>query len=173
MTVAVSNVDSFVNNSDAKTAVAAGIANFTGVPPVYVDVDLAVEIERRRLRAQQPHQSDDVILTYAIAVGGDAPESVATTGAEVVAKLKAENSGSIADAISSSMQESLGRSFVLSVKKVNIPKVLMKDPESPSTMQAGATRSTSAMPTLHFSSGRRSISYFSGVTLIVVCLLMF
>jgi len=156
MTAAVSDADNNVSDADAKTAVIKGIANFTDVPPAYVDVDLAAETGKRRLRSQHL-EAGLWTITYAIAVGGGAPESVATTGTEVAAKLKAENS----DAISSSIEESLGGSASVSIKKMHTAKVIVKDSTASSTTQGDLE-----------SSARSMFSYFFIIAFMMVRLLM-
>lgn len=130
MTVSVSNVDSFVNDSDTNAAVTEGLANYSGIPPAYVDVDVAALKGNRRLRSQPAARPELVTLTYAIAVGGLAPESVATTGPEVGAKLESENSEAVEDAIFSSLEESLGWDYAFSVKEMNEPTVIVQDPSA-------------------------------------------
>lgn len=132
--MSVSDVDAFVKSEDARAAVTKGIANVTGLPEEYVDVDLSVEVERRRLRAVDSHQSGVVRVTYAISVDGDAPESVTITGDEVGAKLNAANSANIQDAITSSIDESMGAgTFELSVQQVSEPNL-----ETPNKLEASS-----------------------------------
>jgi hypothetical protein len=123
MTITVSGADGLVGSAKEAAAIDGmidGIANFTGVPSAYVDVDLTAELDRRRLRSQQQQeQSKDTVLTYAIAVSGEAPESVVTTGSEVVTKLAPENRDAIEDAMSSWVSTEID----LTVKRMSTPQV--------------------------------------------------
>lgn len=131
MTLAVSDADTFVNNSDVKAAVTESVANFTGVPSAYVDVDLVrSEPDQRRLRSQQLDTPEFVVLTYAVAVGGGAPGAITTTGAEVGAKMKAASSGELTDVLSSSVEASVGEGFAFAVQETTAPTVVVADAAS-------------------------------------------
>lgn len=124
MTITVSGADAFVDSGRNVAVIDGmidGIANFTGVPAAYVDVDLAPELDRRRLRSPQLEQSKDMLLTYAIAVSGEAPESVVATGSEVRTKLTPENRDAIEDAMSSHT----GTDFDFNVKSMSTPQVTL------------------------------------------------
>lgn len=143
-----------MNSAGAKLAVAKGIANTTGVPAPYVDVDLTVDPLRRRLRASSVSQGSVVAVTYVVSVGADAPVSVTAMGEDVSSKLDATNSGAIGDAISASVDESLGAgSFVLALQDVNVAEVVVQGVTSQS--------STSRLP---FASSTTSLSATSTVT---------
>jgi len=123
----VSDVQGLVNSPSANSAVAQGIADTTGVPSGYVDVDLFAELTRRRLGARLLSQSGALTVSYVISVNADAPASVTVTGADVGRKLAVENIGEIEASISSSFDQSLGAgSFVLSVQKINAAEVKVR-----------------------------------------------
>jgi len=137
-----SDVSGLVNSQGAKNALVKGIANVTGVPSKYVDVDLSAEPKRRRLRTQQLSQGGILTLTYSIAVGGDAPASVTATGLEISNKLKPTNFGTIADTISASVDQSLGSgAFGLSIQHVSVANVVEKYPVQLSTSSTPTTES--------------------------------
>jgi hypothetical protein len=127
MTLAVPKADTFVNNSNVKAAVTESLANFTDVPSAYVDVDLAeIAQVQRRLRPQQLNAPEHVVLTYAVAVSGGAPESITTTGAEVGATMTASNK-ELTDVLSSSVEASVGQDFAFAVQDTIEPTVVIED----------------------------------------------
>jgi hypothetical protein len=126
LTLAVSDADAFVNNSNVRAAVTESMANFTAVPSAYVDVDLVRrEPNQRRLRSQQPNSPELVVLTYAVAVGGDAPGSITTTGAEVAAKVKEASNDKLTDVLSSDVEAFVGEDFACTV--LDATAVLVED----------------------------------------------
>lgn len=134
MLMTASDVEGLMNSPGAKMAVAKGIANATGVPSDYVDVDLTAVPKQRRLRALSTLQSGEVTVTYVVSVGADAPASVTATGKDVGSKFWTGNAGTIGAAISSSVDESLGAgSFVLAVQKVFAAEVVIKAETSTSS----------------------------------------
>jgi len=163
MEMAVSNVDGFLNSSMAKMAVTGGIANHTGVPNAYVDVDLSAVAAQRRLRVvRQLGEAIALRVTYVISVDGAAPSSVAITGTEVASKLMATNAGAIQNAISSRVNASMAPGSALYVVslKVNEPNVLLKSPPQSSTSEtttsaSGATEKSSSTTT-------KTITHLSG-----------
>lgn len=144
-----------MNSSVAKMAVTEGIANHTGVPKAYVDVDLSAVVEQRRLRgARQLGKAVALRVTYVISVDGAAPSSVAITGTEVAGKLMAKNAGAIQNAISSQVNASMAPGSALYVVslKVSEPNVLLKSPPQSSTSEtttsvSGASEKSSSTTT--------------------------
>lgn len=143
----VSNVQGLVDRPSANLAVAEGIANTTGVPSGYVDVDLFADLTRRRLSTRFLSQNGVLIVSYVISVDADAPPSVTVTGADVGRKLAVENIGEIEASISSSVDQSLGAgSFVLSLQKIDAAEVKVRLGDGVVTLGGSSTSSTSIMP---------------------------
>merc|ERR1711866_2595 len=92
------NAQSFVDDLGAWGALREALALVTGVPPEFVDIDLLAET--RRLRSRSLSEATKLRVTYAIVVGGDAPETIEVTGAEVGQKLQASNIDSLQSAVS-------------------------------------------------------------------------
>lgn len=148
----VSDVSGFITSSDAKAAVAEGIANLTGIPSEFVDVDLAeLDDDRRRLRAsmQRRLSSGSLLITYAINVPGDAPAIVTTTGAEVGDALMAASESEIGSAIAASVDTAVGSgAFTLSVTSTSSPSVVVRDTPVVVTTETVTTTATSAQQSL-------------------------
>jgi len=147
METSISDAQEFIDDPLSKEAVRKAIANVTNVPTEYVDVDLFEKANQsRRLALQQVGVQDSLLVTYAIAVGGDAPASVTVTGEDVSNKMTSSNSGTISDAITAKVDESFGAGvFAVSVQAVNTPDVAVA-PSGLSTSTTSAI-STSGTPT--------------------------
>jgi len=158
----ISDAQDFIDDPLAKDAVKKAIANVTNVPAEYVDVDLFEGANRsRRLTLQQVTMADSLLVTYAIAVGGDAPASVAVTGEDVSMKMTSSNSATISDAIASKVDESFGAGvFAVSVQTVSTPDVAV----APSELSTSSTSiaDTSGAPTSETTSSAQSTT--AGVT---------
>jgi hypothetical protein len=148
MESSVSDAKDFIDNPLSKEAVRKAIANVTNVPAEYVDVDLFENANQsRRLLLQQVGMQDALLVTYAIAVGSDAPASVKVTGEEVSSKMTSSNSGTISDAITSKVDESFGAGvFAVSVQTVNTPDVTVAPSElsTSTTSTVGTSETTTA-----------------------------
>jgi hypothetical protein len=103
----ISNVSSFAKNPDAVAAIAEGIANHTGVPSEYIDLDLYV-VPERRLNGRELAQRGTLIVTYVVVVGSHVPASVAVTGDEISHVMQASNAVHIGDAIAFKVRETFG-----------------------------------------------------------------
>jgi hypothetical protein len=145
METSISDAKDFIDNPLSKEAVRKAIANVTNVPAEYVDVDLFEKANQsRRLLVQQVGMRGSLLVTYAIAVGGDAPASVKVTGEEVSNKMTSSNSGTISDAITSKVDESFGAGvFAVSVQTVHTPDVTVA-PSGLSTSTIGLSDTTTA-----------------------------
>jgi hypothetical protein len=82
MQLDVADPIAFQASSFAKEGVIQAIANVTGVPAMYIDIDIATG-DRRLLQTRQLATSTLTVM-YVIAVPGDAPKSVALVAVEVV-----------------------------------------------------------------------------------------
>jgi len=140
MILTVSDMEGTISSDTVKDAVVETIANVAEVPSDYVDVDVATEDAKRRLRASQLSENSNLRVTYVISVPGDAPENVQATGVEVGDRLKAASSTSIESLISTNVAESEGSgSVTFSIQAVGEPEVVVKS--SP-----GSNGSTSPPP---------------------------
>jgi hypothetical protein len=118
ITLQVTNVSSFAENPNAKAAIKEGIANLTGVPSEYIDLDLYV-VPQRRLEGRALAQTGTLIVTYVIVVGSHVPASVAVTGGEIGEVMKASNVAQIGAAITSKVKETFASdSFSVVVAEV-------------------------------------------------------
>jgi len=161
MRMAVSNAQNFVDNPGAKSSIQAGIADVSNVPAEYVDVDLAVQGNTRRLAATQIISQQALLVTYAITVDGDAPAAVTVTGEEVSVKLQSENTELIGSAISAKVEESFGAGvFDLSLQAVNVPDVAVAPSVFTSTSTTHFTE-TVTMETTNATVGNISLSFQS------------
>lgn len=152
MKLVVSNVESFLKSCEAKVAVGQGIANLTRVSAEYVDIDFSPAFEQRRLRAQDLGKAAAALtVTYAISVSGAAPASVTRTAAEVASDLMAANADAIRGTISASVHKAMGANsafFVVGVKEVKEPNVILKSPSQTSTSTTKkAAKQTTGSPT--------------------------
>merc|ERR1712087_869782 len=73
MIMTVSAVEGSVSSDAVQNAVVETVADITKVPKDYVDVDVVVGNEKRRLRASQVPVNGNWRVTYVISVPGDAP----------------------------------------------------------------------------------------------------
>merc|ERR1712060_240465 len=112
MIVVVSDLETAISSDTLKDAVIETISEIASVPSEYVDVDVATEDGKRRLRASQISENGNLRVTYVIAVPGDAPETVEATGVEVGDRLKAASSRTIGSLISTNAAESEGSESV-------------------------------------------------------------
>lgn len=157
MKIIASEPERLVSSPGAQLAVAKGIANATGIPAPYVDVDLTVDALRRRLRASSTGQGGVVSVTYVVSVGGDAPASITTTGEDVSSKLDGANVAVIGAAISASVDESLGAgSFALAVQDVNVADVVVQGVVSITSTSSSPEASSSTSVTSLVSSSSTS-----------------
>jgi len=146
MTVTVSDLKAAMSSDTVKDAVVETVASITDVPSEYVDVDVAIEDGKRRLRASQVSESGNLRATYVIAVPGDAPETIVATGAEVGHRLKGASSRTIESLISSNVAESEGSgSVTVSIQSVGEPEVVVKS--SPGSNGGGTSPTPSPPPT--------------------------
>merc|ERR1712048_922107 len=123
--MACANAQAFVDVRSAWWAVREALANVTGVLPEYVDIDILAET--RRLRGRSLSDASNLRVTYAIVVGGDAPEKIEVTGAEVGQKLQASNIGSLQSAVATSIEKSLGsESYIVTIATVDEPDVVQE-----------------------------------------------
>lgn len=152
--LSVTDIETFVASPEAKAGVAHGIANVTGIPAEYVDVDLVAETQQRRLRAQElPKASALMVAHYAITVDGAAPASISSTGQEATSRLMAANDVDIAQAISTSVDEFMGPSStlqILSVEEATKPSLIGATTSGSST--ASVTHSEAITTLIHASS---------------------
>merc|ERR1712048_1416693 len=111
--LACANAQAFVDDRRAWGALRQMFAEVTGVLPEFVDIDLLVET--RRLRGRSLSEARNVRVTYAIVVGGDAPETIDVTGDEVGQKLHASNIDSLQSAVATSIETSLGESYIVTI----------------------------------------------------------
>merc|ERR1712048_1352010 len=123
--MACANAQAFVGDRSAWGAVREALANVTGVLPEYIDIDILAEA--RRLRGRSLSDANNLRVTYAIVVGGDAPEKIEVTGAEVGQKLQASNIGSLQSAVATSIDTSLGsESYIVTIATVDEPDVVQE-----------------------------------------------
>jgi len=155
MIVTVSDLETARSSDTVKDAVIETISNITSIPPEYVDVDVAIEDGKRRLRASQISETGNLRVTYVIAVPGDAPETIEATGAEVGDRLKAASSTTIENLISTNAAESEGSgSITVSIQNVEEPEVVVKSSSRSSVITSrppsdnGDMRSGAKMETL-------------------------
>jgi hypothetical protein len=157
METSINDAQEFIHDPLSKEAMRKAIANITDVPAEYVDVDLFAKTNQsRRLVLQQVGIQDSLLVTYAIAVGGDAPASFTVTGEEVSTKMSSPNSGTISDAIAVKVDESFGAGvFTLSVQTVTAPEVAVAS-SGVSTSTASAADISNAPPSETTAAGAQS-----------------
>jgi len=143
--MAVKDMQTFLDNPNAKLAIRKALANITGVPSEYIDVDVVAEA--KRLRARMLSQSGNLLVTYAIVVPSDAPDTVYVTGVEVGEKLLASNLDHVQIAVSTSIENVFGSELLVSIESVIIPNVIENSlpvpvPSTPTPAPPTATPST-------------------------------
>jgi len=118
------------------------LGKLTGVPSFYIDVDVIKQT--RRLRGRSLVAANRLLLTYAIAVSGDAPETIQVTGDQVAEKLNVTNSENIEHVVSTSIQNDMGiTTSYISIAAIANPDVF----EEPVPMFPNATSPTPVPPT--------------------------
>lgn len=134
MIMNASDVDGFVSSPTVKYAVVDALSNVTGIPSEYIDVDIAADDKKRRLRARQLSESGNLKVTYVIPVPGDAPPTVQGTGAEVGDRLKATSRSTMEHLISANVAESeVSEAFTLSIQSMEEPEVVVKPASEPAS----------------------------------------
>merc|ERR1719436_2290737 len=108
MVIACSDAAGFVDSDTAKKAVTDSIAAVTGVPSDYIDIDISIQEQGRRLQTRKLSslQSGNLIITYVITVPGDAPETVNATGFDVGEQLNAAKMDTIEQVIVANVADS-------------------------------------------------------------------
>lgn len=144
----VTNVESFVSNAAARGAIREALGNLTRVPLEYIDIDLVAET--KRLRARSLALVGNLLVTYAIEVAGDAPETIQVTGAEVGGSLQASNLDDVQGAVSTSIEKSLGSGYSdISIASMVVPDVIERSIPTlaPPTPTSSPSEPTTPRPT--------------------------